>query len=169
MESQFEIRSTPNYKMIVENARKYGIGPRIPTVIVVSVCFVALAIFNSFMGIWEKMWRMMAIVAGVEVIVFFLPNILTFLGLRALRKKNGGELPEAVVTVSNQIVYQSGLEKTVYDFADLTNAVRLKYCYKLRFTERRSLLIDPSSFTKGTFEEFKQFLREKRPDLVIPE
>ena len=169
MESQFEIRSTPNYKMIEENARKYGIGPRIPTVIVVSVCFVALAIFNSFMGIWEKMWRMMAIVAGVEVIVFFLPNILTFLGLRALRKKNGGELPEAVVTVSDQIVYQSGSEKTVYDFADLTNAVRLKYCYKLRFTERRSLLIDPNSFTKGTFEEFKQFLREKRPDLVIPE
>ena len=169
MESPFEIRYTPNYKMIEENARKYGIGPRIPTVIVVSVCFVLLGIFNSFMGIWEKMWRLMAIFTGVEVILFFLPNIFTILALRALRKKNGGELPEAVVTISDQIVCQSGSEKTVYDFADLTNAVRLKYCYKLRFTERRSLLIDPCAFTKGTFEEFKQFLREKRPGLVIPE
>ena len=31
------------------------------------------------------------------------------------------------------------------------------------------LFIAVDGFTKGTFSEFKQFLREKRPDLKIPE
>ena len=31
------------------------------------------------------------------------------------------------------------------------------------------LFVAIDSFTKGTFSEFKQFLREKRPDLKIPE
>jgi hypothetical protein len=29
------------------------------------------------------------------------------------------------------------------------------------------MAIDPNCFTKGTYEEFKQFLREKCPDLKI--
>ena len=85
------------------------------------------------------------------------------------RKSNGGKLPQVVITVADTITYQSGPVNMCFEYKELTGTVRLKHSYKLRFTDRRGILLCPVGFVKGTFEEFKQFLREKRPDLVIPE
>ena len=169
MDTQFEIQFTPTHKMIAENVRKYGAGPRIPTVIVCSILFAAIIFYLCVAGFWEDMRGFVITLLIVEVIVFFIPHIMAGLRCATARKLNNGKLFDAVITVSETIDYSEGPTNLHCEFAELTGAVRLKYSYKLRFTERRSLLIDPDGFTKGTFEEFKQFLREKRPDLVIPE
>ena len=169
MDVQFEIRYTPTHKLLAENIRKYGAGPRIPTVIVCSVLFAVVILYLCMAGFWEDMRGFVITMFIVEIIVFFIPHIMAGLRCRTAKKLNKGIAFEAVVTVSENIEYAEGPWSAHHEFAELTGAVRLKYSYKLRFTERKSLLIDPDGFTKGTFNEFKQFLREKRPDLVIPE
>ena len=78
-------------------------------------------------------------------------------------------MPKYTITIAEKMIVKSGEQEIAYEFQDLTEVVHLKYSYKLRFTGRRTALIDIDCFTKGTFSEFKQFLREKRPDLKIPE
>ena len=169
MDTQYEIRFTPTHKMLAENVRKYGAGPRIPTVIVCSALFAAVILYLCVAGFWKDLRGFVITLLIVEIVVFFLPHIMAGLRCGTAKKLNNGKVFEAIITVSENIEYTEGPWNARYEFVELTGAVRLKYSYKLRFTERRSLLIDPNSFTKGTFEEFKQFLREKRPDLVIPE
>ena len=169
MDSLFELSGGPNYKMAVENARKYGVGPRIPTVIATSIGFLFIILYSAASGILEKCWIFYTVVIAILVITFFLPNILVSLGWRKLRKQNGGALPQYTITIADQIIVKSGELEVVYEFQDLTEVVHLKYSYKLRFTGRGTMLLDIDRFTKGTFSEFKQFLRTKRPDLKIPE
>ena len=169
MEPCFELHFSANYRMTVENLRKYGVGPRIPTAIAVWAVLILWVIVSALNGTLKIYWIVTAIVAVVEFVTFFLPHYFTLFGFWMLKKKNAGKLPEAIVTFSNNIICQSGEHQLTYDYADLVGAVHLKHSYKLRFTERRSLLLNTDAFTKGTFSEFKQFLRQKRPDLVIPE
>ncbi len=169
MEPRFEIRCAPAYNMLVENARKYGIGPRIPTVILCTICILALAGYAMWAGFWKTFRPFVITVGVIEGIVFCLPHIQTGIGCSILKKRNGGKMPEAVITFADRIICRENERQTEYSYADLTGVLHLKYSYKLRFSERRTVLVDPNSFTKGTFEEFKQFLREVRPDLVIPE
>ena len=169
MESLFEINAQVNYKMTVENMRKFGIGPRPATVVVTSILFLFTLLFSAATGILAKGWKVYTIFGAGLLLTFFLPNILTALAFRSAKKRNGGVLPSYNIIVDDKITMQSGSQKVKYEFCDMTHIVHLKYSYKLRFTDRRSLLIDTNCFTKGTFSEFKQFLRTKRPDLNIPE
>lgn len=120
-------------------------------------------------GLWERMKTFVLILLAVETGVFFLPHILIWLRQVTVKKLNGGRYPEAVITFAESITYQEGPWKECFEYAALTGAVRLRNSYKLRFQNRKSLLLNPNCFTKGTFPEFKQFLREKRPDLNIPD
>lgn len=169
MEHEFEIHFVPTHRMLAENIRKYGVGPRIPTVILCTIVYVLIIFYICQSGLWERMKDFVLILLAVEMVVFFLPHILVWLRQITVKKMNGGGYPEAVITVDDAITYQEGPWKECFDFAALTGAVRLKNSYKLRFQNRKSLLLAPDGFTKGTFEGFKQFLREKRPDLKIPE
>ena len=96
MEQQFELHSTPNYRIIVENARKYGVGPRIPTVIITFLIMIFLVIYAEQMGFLGKIWHIIAIVAGIDLILFFLPHAFTLYGFSILKKQNNGTLPEAI-------------------------------------------------------------------------
>jgi hypothetical protein len=65
-------------------------------------------------------------------------------------------------------MYESMVHLTI-EYRKIVRVVRLKHSYLLMTSRRTGVLLDPNGFTKGTFEEFKQFLRQKRPDLTIPE
>ena len=61
-------------------------------------------------------------------------------------------------------------EKTMeLDYKQILNAVFMDDHLVLCIQKNMMLFVAYDGFTKGTFSEFKQFLREKRPDLKIPE
>ena len=167
MESLFEIRFVATHRMLAENVRKYGVGPRIPTVVICTAVFAAMIYYLCRIGMWEQMRIPVSILLAIEIAVFFIPHMIAWARCKVCKKQNGGKMPETIITVSDAIEYQEHLWNMRFEYADLTGTLRLKHSYKLRFTGRRSLLVNPNGFTKGTFEDFKQFLREKRPDLVI--
>ncbi len=169
MEYSFELCLTPNYKMTVEDLRKYGIGPKIPTAIVTWILLISLFVISYTKGMLVKYWEIETVLAVVLLVAFFTPHYLTWFSFAKLKKKNDGRLPEAIVRFADSITCQIGEGIFAFDYADLVGVIHMRHSYKLQFTNRRGLLLDTDAFTKGTFSEFKKFIRQKRPDLVIPE
>jgi transcriptional regulator with XRE-family HTH domain len=76
---------------------------------------------------------------------------------------------ETVIAFGETIEIHEGMVHLTIEYRKSVREVRLKHSYMLMLGKHNGVLIDPNGFTKGSFEEFKGFLREKRPDLTIPE
>ena len=72
--------------------------------------------------------------------------------------------------MTEQIVSYTPGNVSTYDYDQIEKIYSLKSSYTLIFAKNSgTLILSREGFTKGTFSEFKQFLRYKRPDLKIPE
>jgi len=107
---------------------------------------------------------------GLFFLVFavFFPEINAFLAIRRYKKETDNEALYCV-RFGDHIEVLEGKICILWEYSEITSVVRLKYTYELKKGKSFSVLIDPDSFTKGTFEDFKVFLKEKRPDLNIPD
>lgn len=96
-----------------------------------------------------------------------------YLQLRKAYKKekafHNGIMPERTILFDDHIQVSNETASRTLEYYQLKKVYSLRYSYCLRFTDDTVLLLDRSGFTTGTFPEFKQFLRDKRPDLKIPE
>ena len=169
MEPQFEMRFSCSYKMVVEFLRKYAVGPRPLTVTIAAVLFAYTVITSILRGAVPIHTSFVWIIGGLLLVTFFLPYLLAWSSLRNSRKQNDGVTPETVITAGDQIEMQEGMVHYTIAYHKIHRVVRLKHSYVLMLGKRNGLMLDPNGFTKGTFAQFKQFLREKRPDLIIPE
>lgn len=170
MESRFEIRYTTNQKILREFYRKIGTGPRYPTVIAVLVGFAGLIFYSASQGILAEVADTFTLCGLVFLLLFFLPWYISWNALRTSKRNNDGVIPETRITVKDdRIDVDEGFVHFTLEYRKFCRVVHLKHSYVLMIGRRSGLMIDPDGFTKGTFAEFKQFLREKRPDLNIPE
>jgi hypothetical protein len=97
------------------------------------------------------------------------PHLLVWRAQKNGKKQNDGIQPEVIVTFGDIIEMHEGMVHLTIPYQKVVRVVRLKYSYVLMLGKRNGVMLSPDHFTKGNFEEFKQFLREKRPDLNIPE
>jgi glycosyltransferase involved in cell wall biosynthesis len=106
---------------------------------------------------------------GITLYLVMLP----YLRLRKAYKKEkafyDGVIPELTTRFGENIYISNTAASRTMEFHRIKKVYSLKYSYCLRFTDDTVLMLGRENFTKGTFLEFKQFLREKRPDLKIPE
>ena len=98
-----------------------------------------------------------------------MPHWVTWGSLRNAKKLNDGIMPETVVTAGDVLELDEGMTHITVEYRKIRRVVHLRHSYVLMIGRRNGVILDPNAFTKGTFAEFKQFLREKRPDLTIPE
>jgi hypothetical protein len=169
MEPKFEIRYFCDHTMLAEFSRKIAIGPRPPVVI---LCAAIYAFFVLRSWRWGILWEMLpslAMMGVVFLVLGFMPDWITWINLRRVRKQNDNAMPETVVTLGEQIEMHEGMVHYTIEYRKLVKVIRLKHSYALMLNRRSGIILNPNGFTKGTFEEFKQFLREKRPDLKIPD
>jgi len=169
MEPIFEIRYVCNRKMLTEFYRKLGTGPRYLTVILETAFLLFVTWYSNAIGIMDQMEGVLKMVSAVYLAVFFLPQYVTWSNLRSTKKMNDGIMPETKVVVGDTIEMFEGNVHVTIEYRKIVKVVRLKHSYVLMLGKRNGLLLNPEAFTVGTFAEFKQFLREKRPDLKIPE
>ena len=99
--------------------------------------------------------------------------LLPYLIVRKQWKKSmvfhNGKLPVNTARFGERISIESTEGSRNWEYAHLTKVCSFKYSYCLCFADKTVMLLYRNNFTKGTFAEFKQFLRTKRPDLKIPE
>lgn len=169
MEPRFEVKYLCSHKMFAEFGRKYMVGPRTPVLVVFWVAY-AVLLAICLLGTPDHESLSMVIALGFLYLVFaFMPHWHAWLTRRQTKKQNDGILPETVVTFGETIEVHEGMVHITVEYRKLVAVHRLKYSYVLMIGKRNGVMLDPNSFTKGTFAEFKQFLREKRPDLCVPE
>ena len=169
METNFENRYYSNRKVLAEFARKYSVGPRPVVVCIVVAIYAYFVITSLWNDIFWEMIPTLLFMGFVFGMLYFLPDYYAWGILRNVKKQNDGVMPETVVTFGDTIQMHEGMVHLTIEYRKIQKIVRLKHSYVLMNGKRTGVILDPNGFTNGTFEEFKQFLREKRPDLKIPE
>lgn len=89
--------------------------------------------------------------------------------IRLMKQHYDGFLPLATICFGERILCKDQDHTSYYDYAKIKNVYSLKHSYALLFETKEAVFLSRNDFTKGTFEEFKAFLQEKRPDLNIPQ
>ena len=97
------------------------------------------------------------------------PKIIAWLSVKKHKRVYGGELTETVARFGEKIETNNRKGEEALSYSQIVAVYCLPDCFAIEFTPKLVLLLDCNRFTGGSFAEFKQFLREKRPDLVIPE
>ena len=169
MECQFENCYYSNHRMLAEFFRKYTVGPR-PVTTLITVAVFLFFVIRSFL--WGILWEMLPTLLFIAVIfslLQFLPNLYAWSSRRQGKKQNDGILPETHITFGDTIEMYEGMIHITVEYRKILRVVRLKHSYVLMIGKRNGVMLDPNGFTKGTFSEFKQFLREKCPEIKIPE
>ena len=169
MEQLFENRYFAKHRMFSEFARKYSLGPRPAAVCIVIAIYTYFIVKSWLGGILLEMLPTLLFMGVVFGSLYFLPDYYSWLTLRNTKKQNDGELPETKIVFGDTIEMFEGMVHLTIEYRKIEKVVRLRNSYVLMNGKRTGILIDPDGFTMGTFEEFKQFLRTKRPDLKVPE
>ena len=169
MEPRFENKYVGKHKMLAEFARKYMIGPRMPVVVVGWVLY-AFLLASYLLGAANYEDLPFFIFMGVILLVMaFMPQWYTWLIHRSTKKQNDGILPETVISFGDTIEMHEGMVHITVEYRKIVRVVQLKHSYVLMLGKRNGVMLDPNGFTKGTFKEFKQFLHQVRPDLMLPD
>ena len=169
MEPLFENRFYSNYRMFAEFARKYAVGPRWPILIVSWVLYLFLLAILMWSGNIGEIGYLLLFLGVFLFVLGFVPQWYSWQTMKNTKKQNDGVIPEAVITFGDTIELREGMVNITVEYRKIVRTVRLKHCYLLMIGKRNGVMIDPNGFTKGSFEEFKKFLREKCPDLKVVE
>ena len=169
MEPRFVIHFSMTNRMVFEFGKKIGVLPPKQRAILAlwSILFSLIAIVLLCLG--EDKWLLLTIaIALIGIAVIYLPDRYVW---RSLEKERCPDdiVYKVTVTIGDKIEWHGEKEEFAIDYEHISRVVHLKYSYALMLSKQIGIYFDPSGFTKGTFEEFKEFLRNKRPDLRIPE
>lgn len=169
MEPEFENRFAVSRKMCIEFYRKHMLMWK-PGFL---ACFwIALGIGTGVLlwtGLLGVVWTQVEILVIAGVVMTIYPGLAASMRFHQKRKRNNGIVPERRVTFGETIEMEEGMTRMSVEYSKIVRVKRLKYSYALMFDKRSGVMLDPDGFTKGSFAEFKAFLRAKRPDLEIPE
>ena len=154
--------------MSAEFARKYGTGPRPVTVCITVVIFLYFVARSWWNGILLEMLPTLLFMGSMFTLLYFLPDYYAWSMARNTKKQNDGAIPETAITFGDAIEAHEGMVHINVEYRKIVRVVRLKHSYVLMLGKRNGIMLDSNGFTKGSFEEFKQFLREKCPELTVP-
>ena len=169
MEPIIENRYYGSQAMLTEFFRKYTVGPRPPVVAAEAVIFGCFVVRSCVQGIFPEMIPMLLFMGAVFTALYFIPDWFAWNSLRQAKKQYDGKIPETIVTLGDVIELREGMVQYTIEYQRIIRVVHLKRSYVLMIGKRNGVMLAPDGFSKGTFEECKQFLRGKRPDLLIPE
>lgn len=126
---------------------------------------------NMIMSIdWLILWAGLIFLIAYSVYLLCVPMINTKRYFKRVRQYHDGMVPQTQVQFTEKkILVENGRSSQTVPYDKLDKAWIMKHCIRLDAGKMALVAIKPECFTKGTAEEFMQFLREKCPDLKIIE
>ena len=173
MDFQFENITRPNKKLYTQAIRKTQKNWIILLLIAVSyMIYMAYSFVEAYaeyiIAVDCIVW--FAVFFGFAIWALAMPSISAKRTIRLLCSKNLGQPVVIVRQFGDRIVSSAAGSVNTLDYCNIKKIYSLKSCYVILFVNGMgALILSREGFTKGTFAEFKQFLRAKRPDLNIPE
>lgn len=171
MESKFICEFPLTEKLLANRYRNYN-STRWAIMLVIGIVtfayIVRCGILDMYFHGFSLFWCFLILVAcALLLYCCFWPRTMAKAQLRRYCKELGTDLYR--VTFGENIEIQEGSLRVTWNYADITSVARWKYTVELRKSKNLAVMLSPDGFTEGTFEKFKAFLREKRPDLTIPD
>lgn len=169
MEPIFENRFYCSKSILKEFYRKliFGYLPIMCVIDAVILCCFVLQ--GLYFGIFLEMIPMYLMMAAVFSIIWLMPDWFAWNLMRQAKKQYDGEIPETTIIFGDVIEMHEGMVHYTIPYQKIVRVVHLEHSYAMMIGKRNGVMLVPDGFTKGTFGEFKEFLRQKRPDLMIPE
>lgn len=172
MEFKFENRFYMNKPMMVEStwANMKALGIILGIASTVLAMAAAGTIITGVMNPPMDTSTLLKLAIGVVILILLwrLPGSTAKAILSEVIKQNGGKNPECVALFGDVILSNMG-DQEGYGYERIRKVASLKHSYVIYIDKRISIPVTRDGFTKGDFASFKAFLREKRPDLKIPE
>ncbi len=169
LEPKFELRFTPSHKMLAE-AFRASVKSFMKVACTIVAGMALLPLLTSFVA--EDPAEMLSLAleaASLWVIFYFVPDGIAWWQIRQDKKQNGGQRSQSHVLIGDAVEDTTGALKVSIPLEKITKVLHLKHSYLLLSGKSYIIALDPNGFTKGTFSEFKQHLREKCPNILIPE
>ena len=168
MEPIFTCEFIPTARILAGRIKKYE-KPRWILMMVLGAALLGFMIFNIVASGVFLFWLGYLLFAVVFLVSgIFFPEINGWIAARKFKKSKKGENIYRLSFGEWIEVSHCGKEAS-FDYEDIVAVCRLKHSYELIRKNKRSLIVEPNSFTQGTFADFKVFLQEQCPDLTIPE
>ena len=169
MEYKFECDFTPTVRKSANRIRKFFPVRTILLLIVgigIFAYIMPAAVITTILYGFQPLWLFYA-VFSIAYLIFgiFMPEISGYFWVQRFKK----DCDSYHISFGENIEVRQGNIRVYWEYTEINQVVRMKYHYELLKDKRMGIMLDPDTLTGGTFEEFKQFLREKRPDLKIPE
>ena len=157
--------------MMAEFGRKYATGPKMPLLIGTWAIYLLFVLIPMVVNpaIFEDDTFFLVSMGVILLVSAFFPHLYAWSARSGAKKQNDDVMPETVITFGDTIELTEGPVRITVEYRKIVKVVHLKHSYVLMIGKRNGVMLRPDGFVKGTFEEFKQFLREKRPDLKIAE
>ena len=104
---------------------------------------------------------------GISAVISIIISILTpSLTIKEIKENkngiNGFSKDETVVQFGDKIKFNEGAFSITIEYCQIKNIYDLKYTYILMLDKNNEIILSPTGFTKGTFEEFKDFINLMR-------
>ena len=169
MEYQFECDFTPTVRKSAARIRKLSPGSTIVLLLLGIGLFAYVtpaAVITMILYGADPFCILMELFSIVYLVYsIFMPEIQGYIWVRRFKRNTDSYH----ISFGDNIEIRQGNIRTYWEYTEINQVVRLKYHYELLKDKRIGIMLDPDTMTGGTFAEFKQFLREKRPDLNIPD
>lgn len=174
METYFENTNVLNENMLVEIYKKLAIVYRIMAICGLVIATFCLCTFLAqlFLEYEISVDKLLSVVVWfiVAYMGFFGPQRVAKLKMKSNLTMSNGHPFVQKRQFAERIISNTPNSTNIFDYSNIKKIYSLKSCYVLMFSNDSGFLaLSREGFTQGTFSEFKQFLREKRPDLKIPE
>ena len=169
MKPVIECRYRTTRTMLREFGRKHAVGPRPGTTLLFGGFCIWQAISWFTAGMPAAEGTTLLMVLACFALVQLLPEYYAHSTLRSIKRCNGGVLPETCATFGDTIEMQEGSGCLTVEYRMIRRVLRLKHSYVLMTSLRTGLMLREDGFNEGGFEACKALIRQKRPDLKIPE
>jgi len=87
--------------------------------------------------------------------------------IKHLKKLYDGVIPETTVTFGDTIEVSDAGNHSSFRYDQIMKTCRLRHSYILMLNGKFCIFLQPDGFTKGAFQDFTTFLREKCPDVKV--
>ena len=168
METRFVCTYTPTVRKNAEITRKLH-PVRVIIRIVFAVAYFLYTLITALEFEFQDVFGLL-FAFGVFLLVWSIvsPEINSFFAIRRSKKSMGPNLTREIV-FGDSIEILEKTVKVVWEYSDIQQVKRLRNTYLLMKDKNMGIAIDPETFTEGNFYNFKKFLREKCPNIQIPE
>ena len=173
MDDCFENRCEVNESMIVDYHRAQEKKMRTLRTVATAVCAIVLikTLVSILLGHTATVFDMVTV--AINLVALYLLWFSTPMVIKKtvgyFREFTGRESAELTYRFADTIQVICGENTMEFQYKQIMGIEFMTDHVMLNIPRKMMLFVAYDGFTKGTFEEFKQFLRYKRPDLKIPE